>query len=112
TPVDVPLVVLVDGETASAAEVVAGALKENRRATLVGQTTFGKGCIQRVLPLDSIPAGGIRITLAKFFSPRGQPYNGIGVTPHLLVARASTALEDGQLQAAFQAARDLTMLQR
>jgi carboxyl-terminal processing protease len=79
---DMPLVVLVDGETASAAEVLAGALKENRRAYLIGLPTYGKGTIQTVLQLTD--AGGVRITLARFFTPLGQPYNGVGVTPHLL----------------------------
>jgi carboxyl-terminal processing protease len=85
TPVAVPMVVLIDGDTASAAEVVAGALKENRRATLVGQTTFGKGSIQCVIPLDKPPLdkrpGGIRITVARFYSPARHPYNGVGVSP-------------------------------
>ena len=68
---DMPLVVLVDGETASAAEVLAGALKENGRAKLVGLPTYGKGTIQTVLQLAD--AGGVRITLARFFTPLGQP---------------------------------------
>jgi carboxyl-terminal processing protease len=77
-----PLVVLVDNETASAAEVLAGALKENQRAYLVGLPTYGKGTIQTVLQLTD--AGGVRITLARFFTPLGQPYNGVGVTPDRL----------------------------
>jgi carboxyl-terminal processing protease len=79
---DMPLVVLVDGETASAAEVLVGALKENGRAKLVGLPTYGKGTIQTVLQLAD--AGGVRITLARFFTPLGQPYNGVGVAPHIL----------------------------
>ncbi len=94
-----PLVVLVDGETASAAEVLAGALKENKRARLVGQTTYGKGCSQGLLRLPTQgllklpaeqggrPTGGIRITVARFFSPAGYPYTGRGVVPHLFVNR-------------------------
>ncbi len=81
-----PMVVLIDGATASAAEVLAGALKDNGRAKLVGQTTFGKGLIQCVIPLDKadferMPAG-IRITVAKLLSPSWQPYNGKGVQPN------------------------------
>jgi C-terminal peptidase prc len=79
--IDVPLFVLIDGETASAAEVLAGALKDNERAVLVGTPTYGKGTIQTVLQLSD--AGGVRLTLARFFTPRGQPYNGIGVTPNV-----------------------------
>jgi len=89
--VTVPMVVLIDGDTASAAEVLAGALKDNRRARLIGQTTFGKGCTQCVLQLPAgkgnVPTGGMRLTVSQFFSPKGQPYTGRGVTPHLAIAR-------------------------
>jgi carboxyl-terminal processing protease len=89
-PVSVPMVVLIDGETASAAEVLAGALKEHRRATLVGQTTFGKGSIQCLIPLDKPPLdkapGGIRITVARVYSPASEPYNGVGVSPDVVFA--------------------------
>jgi len=84
-----PLVVMIDGDTASAAEVLAGALKDNKRGRLVGQTTFGKGCVQCVLKLPSAPGniatGGMRLTVARFFSPEGIPYSGRGVTPHIPV---------------------------
>jgi carboxyl-terminal processing protease len=87
-PVQVPMVVLIDGDTASAAEVLAGALKEQRRATLVGQTTFGKGSIQAIVPLDRLPLerspSGIRITVAKLYSPSRHPYSGKGVTPDVV----------------------------
>jgi carboxyl-terminal processing protease len=81
----IPMVVVIDGETASAAEVLAGALKDNGRAKLVGQTTFGKGTLQTVIPLDKpdferMPAG-IRITVAKLLSPHWQPYSDRGIEP-------------------------------
>jgi carboxyl-terminal processing protease len=81
-----PMVVLIDGETASAAEVLAGALKDNGRAKLVGHTTYGKGTLQCVIPLDKpyferLPAG-IRITVAKLLSPSWQPYSGKGIQPN------------------------------
>jgi carboxyl-terminal processing protease len=81
-----PVVVLIDGETASAAEVLAGALKDNGRAKLVGQPTYGKGTLQCVIQLDKpyferMP-GGIRITVAKLLSPHWQPYSGKGVEPN------------------------------
>ncbi len=81
-----PMVVLIDSETASASEVLAGALKDNGRAKLVGQPTFGKGTLQCVLPLDKpyfeqMPAG-IRITVAKLLSPHWQPYSGKGIDPN------------------------------
>jgi carboxyl-terminal processing protease len=90
-----PVVILVDSDTASAAEVLAGALKENKRARVIGQTTYGKGCSQGLLKLPAEgalrspavttvpggPTGGIRITIARFYSPTGQPYTGRGVEP-------------------------------
>ncbi len=84
-PLLLPMVVVIDGETASSAEVLAGALKENGRATLIGQTTFGKGSIQCIIPLEKPPfdkmPGGIRITVAKLLSPSWQPYSGQGIQP-------------------------------
>lgn len=104
-PLPMPLVVLVDADTASAAEVLAGALKENKRARLVGQTTYGKGCSQGLLKLPQAGAlrsppvpspgpgtGAIRITVARFYSPTGQPYSGRGVEPDIL-ADADTQLD-------------------
>ena len=87
-----------------------GALKDNKRATLIGQTTYGKGSAQCVLQLNNVPAG-IRITLAKFFSPRGHAYNAGGVTPHIVVERTSMAIafDEAQLQAAMQEGRQLAM---
>jgi carboxyl-terminal processing protease len=86
-PLLVPMAVVIDGDTASSAEVLAGALKENGRATLIGTMTFGKGSIQCVLPLEKPPfdkmPGGIRITVAKLLSPSWQPYNRQGVRPNI-----------------------------
>ncbi len=103
-----PLVVLVDGDTASSAEVLAGALKENERATLVGTATFGKGTLQCPLPLETVPSG-IWITVAKYFSPTNQPYSGRGVGPHLVVANDGMG---AQRNAAWQAAQQLAMMPR
>jgi len=110
-----PLVVLIDGDTASAAEVLAGALKENKRGRLLGQTSFGKGCTQTVIKLPAapggLPTGGLRLTVARFFSPTGQPYNGRGVAPHLFVERflMPDAMNDHQLEEArIEAQRLLT----
>src|SRR5262249_52535525 len=105
-----PLVVLVDGDTASAAEMLAGALKENKRARLVGQTTFGKGCSQDVvrLPQQGLlgaqahptgpMTGAIRITVARFISPDGNPYTGRGVLPHVFAERPPEAMSDDDPQ--------------
>lgn len=93
--IDLPLVVLVDGSTASAAEALAAALRDHQRATLVGTPTFGKGSIQRVLQFATAEetdengkprsrSGGIRITLGRFFSPNGQAVSGAGITPNVV----------------------------
>jgi carboxyl-terminal processing protease len=96
-PLHVPMVVLIDGDTASAAEVLAGALKEQRRATLLGQTTFGKGSIQAIVPLDRAPLertpSGIRITVARLFSPSRQPYTGQGVSPDVVLDPEGEAIQ-------------------
>ena len=112
-----PVVVLVNGETATAAEVLAGALKENQRARLVGQTTFGKGSIQVVIPLqvkdptrERPLLGGIRITVARFLSPTNQPYSGRGVVPDSLIEQDGMT-DDAQLAFAVQTARELGRLQ-
>jgi carboxyl-terminal processing protease len=109
----VPLVVLVDGETASSAEMVAGALKDNQRGTLVGQTTFGKGTIQKVRRLTSV-AAGLRITVARFYSPLGHSFSGTGVVPHRLIDRPAVELsmdieQDPQVRAAMEVARELAL---
>jgi carboxyl-terminal processing protease len=103
-----PLVVLIDGETASAAEVVAGALKENQRATLVGAPTFGKGSIQCPVPLEKMPAG-LWITVARFCSPSNQPYSGRGVTPHI---REEVDVMGAQRESAWRVAQQLVMMRR
>lgn len=108
----VPLVILVDADTASSAEMVAGALHENRRGKLIGQTTFGKGSIQRVDKLKTAPLAGLRMTVAKFYTPSGRPYGNTGVTPDIVI-RPEVSVElgqDAQLQAALDVARPLVMI--
>ena len=99
----IPLVVLIDDQTASSAEVLAGALKENNRATLVGQRTYGKGCTQYLLKLPdlkgNLPAGGMRLTVAKVFSPKGLPYTGRGVQPDIDVTGSDAQFSAGILEA-------------
>jgi carboxyl-terminal processing protease len=83
-PFQFPVVVLIDGETASAAEVLAGALQGRPNTRVMGQTSYGKGSIQCVIPLEKVPfdrPAGIRLTVAKLFSPTNQPYTGRGVIP-------------------------------
>ncbi|MBC8121726.1 MAG: S41 family peptidase [Gemmatimonadaceae bacterium] len=79
-----PLVVLVDEGTASASEILAGALKDNRRATLVGQKTFGKGLIQTIQRLDD--GSGLAVSIAQYKTPSGQDIHKKGIRPDVAVA--------------------------
>ena len=80
---DVPLVVLVNGNTASASEIVAGALQDNERAVVVGSTTFGKGSVQEVIPLSD--ASALKLTTAAYLTPDGTDINGEGIEPDVEV---------------------------
>ncbi len=81
------LIVLIDEESASASEIVAGALRDHHRAVLVGKRSFGKGTIQAIISMTrkNPLAGGLRLTTEKFYSPNGLPFSEVGVTPHVLV---------------------------
>ena len=79
-----PLVVVIDGESASSSEIFAGAMRDHSRATIVGTRSYGKGSIQGIFPLE-VGGVGMRLTTAKFFSPKGLPYSRVGVEPDLQV---------------------------
>lgn len=82
-PLDMPLVLLVDGGSASASEIVSGALQDNKRATLIGNRTFGKGLVQTVHELDD--GGGMAITTNKYLTTKGTDINKKGIEPDIVV---------------------------
>ena len=84
-----PLVVLVDGGTASASEIVAGALKDHGRAVLIGRRTYGKGSVQTVMPLSH--GGALKLTTSRYFTPSGASIQGKGIVPDI-VAKAPPQL--------------------
>ena len=81
--VDIPLVVLVNGNSASASEIFSGAMQDSGKAKLVGTTTFGKGIVQSVIPLDDGTA--IKLTIAKYFTPNGNDIHKKGIEPDYVV---------------------------
>lgn len=83
-----PVSILIDHESASASEILAGALQENGRARIVGRRSFGKGSVQSIFSLRTAPAG-LKLTTAKFYSPLDRPYSEQGVPPDILVRTAA-----------------------
>ncbi len=96
TPGDVldgaPMVILVDNGTASAAEIVAGALKDNHRGLIMGRRTFGKGSVQTVLPLDDTHA--VKLTTARYFTPSGTSIQAAGIQPDIELADLKLTVRD------------------
>jgi carboxyl-terminal processing protease len=101
-----PLAVLVNGDTASAAEITTGALQDNHRAVVVGTHTYGKGVFQEIRPISN--GGALDITVGEYYLPDGQNLGagglrrGHGITPNVIVNAAPSGLSDPQLQAALR----------
>ncbi len=107
-----PLVVLVDSDSASASEIFAAAVQENRRGLIVGRKTYGKGTVQTHFPLQSV-AGTFWLTTAKFYSPTGREMAGVGVNPDITVKLSERELvEIGPLDRDLEAGVNTMMSQK
>ena len=89
-----PLIVLIDQNSASASEIFAAAISDHQRGVIVGQRSYGKGSVQGIFPLN-ISGGGVRLTTAKFYSPKGNAISEVGVDADVLVHEVARATEDG-----------------
>ena len=103
--IGVPLAVLVNGDTASASEIVAGAIQDARAGTIVGVRTFGKGLVQEAFPLPD--GAGMKLTVARYFTPSGRNIEGTGITPDVVLAQPNDSRtgqpgSDPQLDRALQ----------
>ncbi len=105
---EVPLVVLIDGNSASASEILAGAIKDYEVGTLVGTTTFGKGIVQRIMQLTD--GSAIKLTISKYYTPNGYNIHGIGIEPDVEVPwdyeLYQTQERDNQLEEATRIMRE------
>ncbi len=115
----IPIAVLINQGSASASEIVAAALRDNHRAVLVGEKTFGKGSIQGLYALENY--GGIKITIARFYTPKGEEIQGRGIQPDILLTQKAleplktpptkeTSADDAQLQRALDVLKSLWAL--
>lgn len=107
---NIPIILLVNGGTASAAEILVGALKDNHRAVVVGQPTFGKGSVQTVMPLHH--GGAIKLTTASYYTPNGTAIHKNGINPDILLPTPSDNAETDQMLAqALNMLKAITALQ-
>lgn len=98
TPIDIPMVVLVNGSSASASEIFAGAVQDYGVGTIVGTVTYGKGVVQDTYPLDN--GGAVKLTVSHYFTPKGNDINGKGITPDVVCELPDDASEDLQIEKA------------
>lgn len=106
TPISIPMVVLVNENSASASEIFAGAVHDHEIATLVGTKTFGKGIVQQTFPFTD--GSAIKMTIAKYYTPNGVCIHGEGITPDVEIELPKDATEDVQLNKAIEVAKEKT----
>ena len=104
-PLDKPVVVLVNGTSASASEILSGALKDTHKATLVGNKTFGKGLVQKVVPLPN--STGVNVTIARYLTPNGTDINKLGIKPDIEIGTDFDFIEDNKPDIQLEKAKEI-----
>jgi carboxyl-terminal processing protease len=93
-----PIIILINGGTASASEIVAGALQDHKRAKIVGMTSFGKGSVQTIIPLNDGQDGALHLTTARYYTPSGGSIQATGIIPDVAVAQGDEATAFSKLE--------------
>ena len=88
------MIVLINNGSASASEIFAGALKDHKRAIILGESSYGKGSVQSVIPLKN--GGGIRLTISKYYLPSGKSISEVGVSPDITVKEDDAKAENNE----------------
>ena len=100
-----PIIILINNGSASASEILAGALKDHKRAIILGENSYGKGSVQSIIPLRN--GGGMRLTISKYYLPSGESISEVGVSPDILVEEVGSDFKinsnnDNQLEYAIK----------
>ncbi len=100
--IDYPLVIIVNEGSASASEILTGAVKDNEEGTIIGTTTFGKGLVQTMLPLSSFDESGFKLTIEQYFTPDDYYIHGTGIEPNIVIEDDEETEADEQLDKALE----------